>query len=84
MKLDLGATCVSCEVHSSDLDEYDPIDNPVEDDGTYENGKFVCTQCYCRLIDLRDGNFKPDIGTPSEVQKNAKYMLKPKEGKEGI
>ena len=55
--------CVGCQKKASELDEY-TADDPVEDDGTFKNGKFVCTECYMELIDLG-----LDIGSPEIIQK---------------
>lgn len=54
------------------------LDNPVEEDGTYENGKFVCDSCYCLLIDKGC-----DVGKPSELQQRAEEAFK-NEGNSGI
>lgn len=68
------ATCSGCCADSKDLLDYND-DNPVEDDGTFSDGKFVCNECYCRLIDLREGNFKPDIGNARQIQQNARILI---------
>lgn len=47
-------------------------DDPVETDGTYADGKFVCTACYCYLVDLG-----LDIGTPQDMQENAMKLVRP-------
>lgn len=53
------------------MSEYDE-ENPVEADGTYCNGKFVCTQCYVMLVDVG-----LDVGTPEEIQAHAIRIVKP-------
>ena len=60
------AVCVGCGRKSGEIEEYDN-DNPVQDDGTYtyQDKKFVCTDCYCKLI-----SDHLDIGTPERVQQN--------------
>jgi len=55
------AICVGCDQTS-----HDTGDDPVIEDGTYADGKFVCTACYTYLIDLG-----LDVGTPHELQAHA-------------
>ena len=38
-------------------------DDPVEEDGTYADHKFICDSCYGELIDIGQ-----DIGSPLELQ----------------
>jgi len=54
--------CVGCGKTVSELPEYDK-ENPVQEDGTYKNNKFVCTACYTQLIPLG-----LDVGTPEVIQ----------------
>lgn len=63
------AVCVGCGKTDKQVGEYDK-DNPVEEDGTYENGKFVCTSCYVQLIPLGR-----DVGTPAIVQQAMKELV---------
>lgn len=68
----MSATCVGCDVDSDDMTEYDPINSPVEEDGTYADGQFVCTDCYVILIHAGS-----DVGTPQEIQKAAIEVVRP-------
>ena len=43
--------CVGCGKTDTACGEYG-YENPVEEDGTYADGKFVCTNCYMQLIPL--------------------------------
>ena len=63
------AFCTGCKRNSAAIEEYDDDDNPVEDDGTYSDGKFVCTDCYFVLI--RAGI---DIGPPKVLQDRAREL----------
>lgn len=65
------AICVGCNRDSSKMLEYSK-EMPVEDDGTYADGKFVCTACYLYLIDLG-----LDVGSPREMQANALRVVRP-------
>ena len=66
------AICVGCNKDSRDMPvEYTDTD-PIENDGTYADGKFVCTACYMYLIDVG-----LDVGTPQEVQANAIKLVRP-------
>ena len=65
-----NAVCVGCGKKVSKLKEYGKY-NPVQEDGTYKNYKFVCTKCYVKLIPLG-----LDVGTPEEIQER---MIKIKE-----
>lgn len=72
------AICAGCAIDSSKTGEYS-INDPVEEDGTYENGKFVCTNCYSELIGvLLLNNKRADVGTPSEIQRRIKYYKETK------
>lgn len=67
----MNAICVGCGQGSDVMPEYTK-DDPVETDGTYADGKFVCTACYCYLVDLG-----LDIGTPQDMQENAMKLVRP-------
>jgi len=67
------AICVGCGKTAGELEEYSD-DNPVQEDGTYENNKFVCTNCYVKLIPRG-----MDTGTPFQVQ-NHMIAIARKEG----
>lgn len=62
MKIKTGIICVGCGKDSADLAEYDE-DNPVIEDGTFQNDKFVCTECYIKLIPMG-----LDVGPPAVIQ----------------
>lgn len=72
------AICTGCKVDSRTLSEYDE-DNPVTEDGTYFDGKFVCTACYCDLIRFKQPRERADIGSPLVIQQRAKFMAHLKE-----
>lgn len=61
----MSAICVACSQSSNEMPEYS-ADDPVESDGTYADGGFVCGSCYGYLIDLG-----LDVGTPQELQAHA-------------
>ena len=63
-----GIICVGCKKDSSEFLEYTD-DDRVQDDGTYANGKFVCTGCYCKLIDCG-----LDVGRPEVLQERMKNI----------
>ena len=63
--------CTGCGKSAAQTKEYDPIDNPVEEDGTYANDKFVCTSCYCVLVSLG-----LDVGSPEQIQLRAKKHIR--------
>lgn len=63
-----GITCVGCYRDSLDLPEYNE-ENPVEEDGTYVDKKFVCTACYVELI-----FHGLDLGAPRIIQYNMKLL----------
>jgi hypothetical protein len=65
----MSAVCVGCLKTDQQTGEYD-ADNRVEDDGTFLNGKFVCTECYVELIPLG-----LDIGPPSVIQARIKKLM---------
>jgi len=75
MKNDDDAICAGCGRTAGELAEYDN-DNLVQDDGTYSDHKFVCTDCYIKLIPL-----KLDIGSPEEIQSRAKERRMERGGK---
>lgn len=62
------ATCTGCEISSDKAGVYGD-DNPVEEDGTYANGKFVCDVCYSKLISVG-----LDLGAPETVQNRARIQ----------
>lgn len=55
-------TCVGCGIKASKTGEYSR-DNPVQEDGTYWGGYFVCTKCYQVLILLHK-----DVGSAVAIQ----------------
>ncbi len=63
--------CVGCGKNAEEVGEYDKDDNPVEEDGTYSNGKFVCTGCYIKLIPLG-----LDVGSPEQIQERIRNIPK--------
>lgn len=65
------AICTGCAKKSTEVEEYSD-ENPVESDGTYNDGKFVCTSCYVFLVDMG-----MDIGTPEQLQKFARDLVRP-------
>lgn len=67
----MSAICVGCDRSSAALPEYSD-ESPVEDDGTFADGKFVCTACYCYLVDLG-----LDAGTPQDIQASAVRLVRP-------
>ncbi len=56
--------CVGCGRTDKECGEYGK-DNPVEDDGTYADNKFVCTECYVVLVP-----YGLDVGPARQVQAN--------------
>lgn len=64
------AICTGCDKNSKDLFEYTSED-PVENDGSYEDGRFVCGDCYDKLIDLGY-----DVGSPNHLQRSAARLIK--------
>lgn len=62
-RMEIVPYCVGCKKSVDQLKEYDD-ENPVEDDGTFANGKFVCTGCYVRLIPMG-----LDVGSPEIIQR---------------
>lgn len=62
------AICTGCNRDSKDIGCYNK-ENPVEDDGTFLNNKFVCTECYMDLI-----NIGQDVGSPSQIQTAARRL----------
>ena len=41
--------CVGCGKTDKECGEYG-TDNPVEEDGTFKDNKFVCPNCYVKLV----------------------------------
>lgn len=68
MKIKTGIVCTGCNRDSSELSEYTK-DDPVTGDGTYADRKFVCTECYIKLIPAG-----MDVGTPHEIQQAARII----------
>jgi hypothetical protein len=68
------AVCTGCGIDSKDITDY-TTDDPVENDGTFFDNQFVCDACYTRLIDMREGSFRPDIGSALQIQENAREIL---------
>lgn len=66
------AICAGCGVDSSKFTVYNR-DNPVEADGTYAFGKFVCDECYLRLVNNGMG-----LGDPETLQWRASILPKVK------
>lgn len=64
------AICTGCGRNSKNMREYNKR-NPVEYDGTYANGLFVCTKCYTYLITLG-----VDVGSPQQIQNRARNYVK--------
>lgn len=62
--------CVGCSRTAESTGEYSE-DNPVQKDGTYADGKFVCTTCYVKLIPLG-----LDVGKPLVIQDRIKNLVK--------
>ena len=62
------AFCVGCHWPDSECKEYDEL-HPVESDGTYENGRFVCNLCYLQLRKIGH-----HAGEPKKVQKWARRI----------
>ena len=66
--------CVGCGKTDKECGEYDEeacgYDEAVRQDGTYKNNKFICTNCYVRLIPMGW-----DVGSP-DVLMNRIEMLK--------
>lgn len=71
----MNAICTGCGVLSNKTGEYSK-DDPVTDDGTYEDGYFVCTTCYCQLIEMGH-----DVGEPRLIQRKAARLLGKAAGK---
>ena len=62
------AVCTGCNRSAADLPEYTE-DSPVTDDGTFQDGRFVCDLCYMVLVDAG-----LDIGSPIIVQERARRL----------
>jgi hypothetical protein len=58
----MNAICAGCGRASDGSGVYGK-DNPVEDDGTYADGKYVCDGCYVELTLMGR-----DVGTPEQLQ----------------
>ncbi len=71
MKADIEpkAVCVGCGKNDLQTGEYN-ADDSVVDDGTYADGKFVCTECYVRLIPIG-----LDVGSPEIIQQRMKNLV---------
>lgn len=63
MILNKGVTCAGCLRDASDDPSYSTDEENVREDGTYFNKKYVCNDCYVRLI--RTGH---DVGPPEKIQ----------------
>lgn len=61
------AKCTGCDKVS-----HDSGGEPVIEDGTYADNKYVCTACYLYLIDLG-----LDEGTPQQLQERAERLVRP-------
>ena len=70
------AICTGCLRDDQQVGEFTK-DDPVEGDGTYEDGKFVCTECYVKLIPLG-----LDVGLPAFVQNMARVNRAKAEGRD--
>jgi hypothetical protein len=69
------AKCAGCEKADHEFPAYS-AENPVDEDGSYANGQFVCDSCYIKL-DMIDHALS--VGRPELIQANAiKYLRKPK------
>ena len=64
------ATCAGCDKKDTDFSCFGK-DNPVTEDGSYANGKFVCDSCYVALIELGQ-----DVGSATELQRRAEKIFK--------
>jgi hypothetical protein len=67
----MNAKCTGCGIDSDKTDDYNK-DNPVEQNGTYKDGKFVCDDCYIRLTRIG-----LDKGPAEHVQLRAAALLPP-------
>lgn len=65
---EIMAKCAGCSKdHTAcGYDEHDRV----EDDGSYADGKFVCDECYIKLVGAN-----ADIGTPEVIQENARILI---------
>jgi hypothetical protein len=66
------ATCAGCDIDSNKFPIYTK-ENPVTEDGTYFNGKFVCDSCYLKLERI---NHNLSVGRPDVLQNNAIVHLR--------
>lgn len=62
--------CTGCGRTAFETGMYDPKDNPVEEDGTYADKKFVCDNCYFILT-----THNLDIGNARILQKRARELV---------
>jgi len=62
------AICAGCGRDSKEFPCYDG-DEPVTEDGTYKDGKFVCDYCYLKLCTI---DRALSVGKPNVLQANAK------------
>ena len=65
---EIKAVCTGCGRSDVQTGEYTDED-PVTNDGTYAQDRFVCTECYCRLIDAG-----LDVGEPEILQRRAERL----------
>lgn len=63
--------CTGCGRTAFETGMYDPKNNPVEEDGTYADKKFVCDRCYFILIRIG-----LDIGNAYTLQARAERLIK--------
>ncbi len=63
--------CTGCGKSAFETGMYDPVGNPVEEDGTYADKKFVCDKCYVVLIKVG-----LDIGNAHTLQRRAREVSK--------
>lgn len=68
---DPHAICAGCHRTAAEVGEYNE-ENPVEEDGTFADGKFVCTACYIKLIAVGQ-----DVGPPRLLQQRIKALVHP-------
>ena len=62
-------TCAGCGKDSYECGWSE--EEPATEDGTYANGKFVCDNCYIKLIPLG-----LDLGNPEEIQRRIQKVNK--------
>ena len=66
----MNAKCTGCGIDSDKTEAYK--DEPIDNDGTYHDGKFVCDKCYDRLVAIGLG-----LGKAEHVQARAAAILPP-------